>query len=78
MKLAVCIWALGEATQVTLQDVAQLGFKWIDVQPHMLSGEAERGFCSASGLRVSCIGVLLGYLIVCRSMLKMVMPEEQQ
>ena len=60
VKLAVCIWALGEATEVTLQYVAQLGFKWIDVQPHMLSGEAERGFCSASGLRVSCIGGSFG------------------
>jgi sugar phosphate isomerase/epimerase len=60
VKLATCIWALGAATQGTLQAVAQLGFKWIDVQPHMVSDEEERRVYLASGLKVSCIAGSFG------------------
>ncbi len=54
MNLACCIWALSDSEDVVLTNIAEAGFKWIDIQPNTLTGPPDLD------LQVSCVGASFG------------------
>ena len=58
MELSCCLWGLtaNQSHQTALAQVAELGFRLIDVQPQTV----EPAQVSAAGLRVSCVALSHG------------------
>jgi sugar phosphate isomerase/epimerase len=60
MHLSCCIWALTGPEKDNLQQMAELGFGWIDIQPQMLATAETQTQANALGLRAGCVGVSFG------------------
>ena len=59
MNLSCCIWSLPGPEPENLSHIAELGYTWIDIQPHMLAGD-RRVLARELGLAVSCVGAAFG------------------
>jgi hydroxypyruvate isomerase len=60
MTFSCCLWALSGPDEITLPQVAELGFKAIDIQPEMLTSAAAAGQARQLALQVCCIGASFG------------------
>ena len=60
MRIACCIWALGESETETLRQVRAIGFDTIDIQPAHQRSLESRLLAQELGLRVSCVGASFG------------------
>jgi len=60
MHFSCCIWALTGPENENLQQMAELGFSWIDIQPSMLATTQSRMLARKLGLRISCVGASFG------------------
>lgn len=57
MKLSCCVWALSLPENEMLQAMKNIGFEWIDIQPHMLQSADLRSLAIDLNLKVSCVGI---------------------
>ncbi|MEM7346689.1 MAG: sugar phosphate isomerase/epimerase family protein [Chloroflexota bacterium] len=60
MKYSCCIWALSDPESDVLTHMADLGFTWIDLQPHTFSSAEAIAQMKALNLQVSCVGASFG------------------
>jgi len=60
MYLSACIWALSGPEIENLKKMAEVGFRWIDIQPTMLATGEIRSQTQKLGLGVSCVGASFG------------------
>ena len=60
MTLSCCVWAFSGPEAEILTQVAELGFRWIDIQPHMLTTKTTRAKAAALGLQIACVGASFG------------------
>lgn len=60
MRIACCIWALGESETETLRQVRALGFDTIDIQPAHQRSLESRLLAQELGLGRSCVGASFG------------------
>ena len=60
MYLSCCTWSLPGPENELLNDIADAGFKWIDVRPESLTSEAGRTVVRDLDLDVSCMAVSFG------------------
>lgn len=57
MKLACCTWALAGPEAQILEQIAAIGFQWIDIRSVDFAGETSRAQIAASKLQLSCVGL---------------------
>lgn len=60
MKLACCVWAITLPENDMLQQIKDIGFEWIDIQPQMLRSDETRSLADTLGFVVSCVGGSFG------------------
>lgn len=60
MKLACCVWAITQPEKKLLQQIKEIGFEWIDIQPQMLQSAELRSLANDLGFKVSCVGGSFG------------------
>jgi sugar phosphate isomerase/epimerase len=60
MNLACCTWALAGADREVLQRIADLGCRWIDIQPGHFTAAESLAAIKELGLSVSCMSLSFG------------------
>ena len=60
MIFSCCIWALSEPEETVLTRIAELGFTWIDLRPHLLRTPAAQTRARELNLQVSCMAANFG------------------
>lgn len=60
MKLSSCIWALTGPEHENLVAMADLGYRWIDIQPHMLASDEMKSLAEKRRLSVSSVAASFG------------------
>ena len=60
MHFACCTWALSNDEQTILDQIAAVGFQWIDIQPAAFQEPSSRQHLQTLGLNISCIGLSFG------------------
>lgn len=56
MYLSCCVWAITGPEEKVLEEMAALGFEWLDIQAQMLATPALQKQARNAGLRVSSVG----------------------
>lgn len=57
MKLACCTWALTGPEETILDQIAAIGFQWIDIRSVDFTADASRAQITAHKLQLSCVGL---------------------
>lgn len=57
MKFACCTWALAGPEQSILDQLAQLGFAWIDIRAIDFTADKSRDLIAAYHMQLSCVGL---------------------
>ena len=60
MDLACCTWALSGPEDEVLAQLAEAGFRWLDIRPSDFTSPASRARMRELGLQVSCMGASFG------------------
>jgi len=60
MHFACCTWALSNDEQTILDQIAAVGFQWIDIQPAAFQEPSSRQYLQTLGLNISCMGLSFG------------------